>query len=410
MQQHQMQQQQQHHYPQHTGQTGVGYMGQPGSQQPYAPQGHPPPQQQQQQPLPPAQQKPVVPGGYAGAPMPTARPGPTPTPGMPGQPPQGRYGQAAFPQASVGQSIPHGQPFPPGAAPTGAQGPPHPGPPQQSMPQGPPPQPAQPQPPYGGAPPVSQAYPGYPPHATLSSSLAATLADNHQAAATSTGTPFNPQATTSGLHNHPSEPLTLDGNYQTCVRNAGSLMRPPPLRSNFTRCNSTTMQQQQHHYPQHTGQTGVGYMGQPGSQQPYAPQGHPPPQQLAAAATTSCTAETGSSWWICRCTNADSQAWPHPNSWDARPATSGAPTVRLHFLRHRSARAYHMGSPFRQALPPPGHRDHRIPALPNRACPRAPLHSPHNHSLHIVAPRPCHRPTQATPLMPPSPLLLPLHW
>nr|XP_037276818.1 protein TFG-like [Rhipicephalus microplus] len=136
MQQHQMQQQQ-HHYPQHTGQTGVRHMGQPGSQQPYAPQEHPPPQQQQQQPLPPAQQQPVVPGGYAGAPMPTARPGPTPTPGMPGQPPQGPYGQAAFPQASVGQSMPHGQPFPPGAAPTGAQGPPQPGPPQQSMPQGP---------------------------------------------------------------------------------------------------------------------------------------------------------------------------------------------------------------------------------------------------------------------------------
>nr|XP_037281229.1 protein TFG-like [Rhipicephalus microplus] len=167
MQQQQMQQQQ-HHYPQHTGQTGVGYMGQPGAQQPYAPQGHPPPQQQQQ-PLPPAQQQPVPPGGYAGAPMPTARPGPTPTPGMPGQPPQGPYGQAAFPQASVAQSMPHGQPFPPGAAPTGAQGPPQPGPPQQGMPQGPPPQPGQPQPPYGGAPPVSQAYPGYPPHATPSS-------------------------------------------------------------------------------------------------------------------------------------------------------------------------------------------------------------------------------------------------
>ncbi|KAL1440346.1 hypothetical protein MTO96_031609 [Rhipicephalus appendiculatus] len=59
--------------------------------------------------------------------------------------------------------MPHSQPFPPGTAPTGAQGPPQPGPPQQGMPQGPPPQPGQPQPPYGGAPPVSQAYPGYPP-------------------------------------------------------------------------------------------------------------------------------------------------------------------------------------------------------------------------------------------------------
>nr|XP_037276032.1 putative protein TPRXL [Rhipicephalus microplus] len=56
-------------------------------------------------------------------------------------------------------------------------------------------------------------------------------ADNHQAAATSTGTPFNPQATTSGLNNHPSEPLTLDGNYQTCVRNAGSLVSTASQRA-----------------------------------------------------------------------------------------------------------------------------------------------------------------------------------
>ncbi|XP_037519293.1 protein TFG [Rhipicephalus sanguineus] len=171
MQQQQMhqQQQQQHHYPQHPGQPGVAYMGQPGPQQPYAPQGHPPPPQQQQQPPPPAQQQQAPPGGYAGAPLPTVRPAPIPTPGMPGQPPQGPYGQPAYPQTSVAQSMPHGQPFPPGATPTGTQGPPQPGPPQPGMPQGPPPQPGQPQPPYGGAPPVSQAYPGYPPHAAPSS-------------------------------------------------------------------------------------------------------------------------------------------------------------------------------------------------------------------------------------------------
>ncbi|KAL1470337.1 hypothetical protein MTO96_040492 [Rhipicephalus appendiculatus] len=37
--------------------------------------------------------------------------------------------------------------------------------PSRACPRAPPPQPGQPQPPYGGAPPVSQAYPGYPPHA-----------------------------------------------------------------------------------------------------------------------------------------------------------------------------------------------------------------------------------------------------
>lgn len=160
------QQQQQRQYAQHPGQAGVAYMGQPGAQQPYVPQGHPPPQQQQQ--APPTAQQQVPPGGYVGAPLPAGRPGPTPTPGMPGQPQQGPYGQPAYPQTSVAQSMPHGQPFPPGTTSTGTQGPPQQGPPQ-GIPQGPPPQPGQPQPPYSGAPPVSQPYPGYPPHAAPSS-------------------------------------------------------------------------------------------------------------------------------------------------------------------------------------------------------------------------------------------------
>ncbi|XP_050027484.1 uncharacterized protein [Dermacentor andersoni] len=184
-----LQQQQHHQYPQHPGHPGVAYMGPPGAQQPYTPQGHPPPQQQQPHPQPPTQQQPQVPpGGYAGAPLPTARPGPTPTPGMPGQPPQGPYGQPVYPQTSVAQSMPHGQQFPPGATPTGIQGPPQQGAPQ-GIPQGPPPQPGQPQPPYGGAPPVSQAYPGYPPH-SVPSSQAGAYHSNPSPTPTSAGNPY----------------------------------------------------------------------------------------------------------------------------------------------------------------------------------------------------------------------------
>uniref|UniRef100_A0A1E1XGJ5 Putative the pb1 domain found in tfg protein n=1 Tax=Amblyomma aureolatum TaxID=187763 RepID=A0A1E1XGJ5_9ACAR len=162
-QQQQQMHQQPHNYPQHPGQPPVAYIGQPGAQQAYAPQGHPP---AQQQPPSAQQQAQVPPGGYGGPPLPTARPGPVPTPGMPGQPPQGTYGQPGYPQTSAAQSMPHhGQQFPPGVAPPGvapaAQGPPQ-GPPQPVPPQ------QQQQPPYG-APPVSQAYPGYPPHAAPSS-------------------------------------------------------------------------------------------------------------------------------------------------------------------------------------------------------------------------------------------------
>ncbi|KAH9381003.1 hypothetical protein HPB48_008217 [Haemaphysalis longicornis] len=116
--------------------------------------GHP-----QQQPLPPpsSQHGQVPPGGYVGANIAPARPGPTPTPGQP--PVQGPYGQP-FPQVSTAQGMPHGQPFPPAAGAPTTQGPPPPGPPQG------PPQPGGQQPPYA-TPPVSQGYPGgYPsPHA-----------------------------------------------------------------------------------------------------------------------------------------------------------------------------------------------------------------------------------------------------
>ncbi|XP_077539875.1 uncharacterized protein LOC144152477 [Haemaphysalis longicornis] len=154
-QQQQQQMQHQQHYPAHPGQPGVGYMPpQPGAQQGYGPQGHP-----QQQPLPPpsSQHGQVPPGGYVGANIAPARPGPTPTPGQP--PVQGPYGQP-FPQVSTAQGMPHGQPFPPAAGAPTTQGPPPPGPPQG------PPQPGGQQPPYA-TPPVSQGYPGgYPsPHA-----------------------------------------------------------------------------------------------------------------------------------------------------------------------------------------------------------------------------------------------------
>ncbi|KAL1483866.1 hypothetical protein MTO96_032905, partial [Rhipicephalus appendiculatus] len=124
-----------------------------------------------------------------GAPMP-ARPGPTPTPGMPGQPPQGPYGQPGYPQTSVAQSMPHSQPFPPGTAPTGAQGPPQPGPPQQGMPQGPPPQPGQPQPPYGGAPPCVTGLPRLPPLTPPPSSQAGPYHSNPSPTPSSAGNPY----------------------------------------------------------------------------------------------------------------------------------------------------------------------------------------------------------------------------
>ncbi|KAL3218682.1 hypothetical protein MRX96_031419 [Rhipicephalus microplus] len=48
------------------------------------------------------------------------------------------------------------------------------------------------------------------------------------------------------------------------------------------------------------------------------------------------------------------------------------PTVRLHFLRHRSARACHMGSPFRQALPPTGAQGPPQPGPPQQSMPQGP--------------------------------------